>query len=83
MPVIGVAITKKMSIQSHYVYKNQQDASCWFLLYGYITMHGQQNIKSVETTFWLESTSRNYTQQINWTLRTYFRQYQRESTNCL
>ena len=21
-------------------------ASCWFLLYGYITMHGQQNIKN-------------------------------------
>jgi hypothetical protein len=23
-------------------------ASCWFLLYGYITMHGQQNIKYVK-----------------------------------
>jgi len=22
-------------------------ASCWFFLYGYITMHGQQNVKCV------------------------------------
>jgi len=23
----------------------ENNASCWFMLYGYITMHGQQNIK--------------------------------------
>jgi len=26
-------------------------ASCWFLLYGYNTMHGQQNIKESPLTF--------------------------------
>ena len=31
----------------------ENSASCWFILYGYITMHGQQNIKLFNDTFYL------------------------------
>jgi hypothetical protein len=33
-------------MELHFVFKLKvNSASCWFLLYEYITMHGQQNIK--------------------------------------
>jgi len=32
-------------VEAYYRNKlTENSASCWFLLYGYITMHGQQNI---------------------------------------
>jgi hypothetical protein len=27
------------------IHNDGKNTSCWFILYGYITMHGQQNIK--------------------------------------
>ena len=36
----------KLNVEVNYWNKLKvNSASCWFLLYGYITMHGQQNIK--------------------------------------
>ena len=33
-------------VEAYYWNKVMENiASCWFVLYGYVTMHGQQNIK--------------------------------------
>jgi len=33
-------------VEAYYGNKlRENSASCWFMLYGYITMHGQENIK--------------------------------------
>ena len=29
----------------------ENSASCWSILYGYITMHGQQNLKNIESKY--------------------------------
>jgi hypothetical protein len=40
-------------VEAHYWNKSiENSASCWFMLYGYITMHRQQNIK-IKKSFWV------------------------------